>query len=159
MPEKNTATTEPWWRKHVELIVVILLGVVSVSTAYTSFQSGLYGGASDDRISKSEAAGTEAESLYLEGNQQLQKDSQTIGQLEELKAAIDAGDPYAQAQYDALYFISVTGTDLEPAFQAAAAQDEAEPDFWHDPQADETYQDALFGAYGDTSNTSSDLRH
>ena len=151
-------STEPWWRKHVELIVVILLGVVSVSTAYTSFQSGLYGGASDDRISKSEAAGTEAESLYLEGNQQYQKDSQTIGQLQQLQAAVDAGDPYAQAQYDALYFIAVSGTDLEPAVQAAAAQDEAEPDFWHDPQVDETYQDTLFGGYGDEKDTSDKLR-
>jgi hypothetical protein len=158
MPEKNTASTEPWWRKHVELIVVILLGVVSVSTAYASFQSGLYGGASDDRISQSEAAGTEAESLYLEGNQQFQKDSQTIGQLQQLQAAVDAGDPFAQAQYDALYFIAVSGTDLEPAVQAAAAQDAAEPDFWHDPQVDETYQDTLFGGYGDEKDASDKLR-
>ena len=85
---------EPWWQRHVELIVVILLGVVSVATAYTSFQSSLYGGASDDRISKSEAAGTEAESLYLEGNQQFQKDAQTIATLQQLQASIDAGDPY-----------------------------------------------------------------
>ena len=155
----TTTSTEPWWQKHVELIVVILLGVVSVSTAYTSFQSGLYGGASDDRISKSEAAGTEAESLYLEGNQQYQKDSQTIGQLQQLQAAVEAGDPYAQAQYDALYFIAVSGTDLEPAVQAAAEQDKAEPDFWHDPQADETYQDALFSGYGDEKSRSEDLRH
>jgi hypothetical protein len=158
MPENTSPAREPWWRKHVELIVVILLGVVSVSTAYTSFQSGLYGGASDDRISKSEAAGTEAESLYLEGNQQYQKDSQTVGQLQQLQAAVDAGDPYAQAQYDALYFISVSGTDLEPAFQAAADQDKAEPDFWHDPQADETYQDALFSGYDTEKAKSEKLR-
>jgi hypothetical protein len=155
---ETTPSTEPWWQKHVELIVVILLGVVSVATAYTSFQSSLYGGASDDRISKSEAAGTEAESLYLEGNQQYQKDSQTIGQLQQLQAAIDAGDPYAQAQYDALYFIAVEGTDLEPAVQAAAEQDTAEPDFWHDPQADEDYQAALFDAYGEEKATSDELR-
>lgn len=158
MPETSRTRTEPWWQTHVELIVVILLGVVSVATAYTSFQSSLYGGASDDRISKSEAAGTEAESLYLEGNQQYQKDSQTIGQLQQLQAAVEAGDPYAQAQYDELYFISVTGTDLEPAVDAAAAQDEAEPEFWHDPQADEDYQNALFSAYGDKEAESQDLR-
>jgi hypothetical protein len=158
MPENSPESRTPWWRTHVELIVVILLGVVSVSTAYTSFQSGLYGGASDDRISQSEAAGTEAESLYLEGNQQYQKDSQTIGQLEQLKAAIDAGDPYAQAQYEALYFIQVSGTDLEPAVEAAAALDESDPDFWHDPQVDETYQAALFDAYGEEKDRSEALR-
>jgi hypothetical protein len=154
---RKTAT-EPWWEKHVELIVVILLGVVSVATAYTSFQSGLYGGASDDRISKSEAAGTEAESLYLEGNQQYQKDAQTIAQLQTFAAAAEAGDPYAQAQYDELYFIAVTGTDLEPAVDAAAALDQSEPEFYHDPQADETYQAALFSGYGDEKLKSDDLR-
>lgn len=152
------SATAPWWQRHVELIVVILLGVVSVATAYTSFQSSLYGGASDDRISKSEAAGTEAESLYLEGNQQFQKDAQTIATLQQLQASIDAGDPYAQAQYDALYFIAVSGTDLEPAFQAAAEQDQADPGFWHDPQADDAYQQSLFGAYGDEKDTSDALR-
>ena len=33
---------------HVELVVVIFLGLVSVATAFTSFQSGLYHGQSDD---------------------------------------------------------------------------------------------------------------
>ena len=155
---RTRTSTEPWWQKRVELIVVILLGIVSVSTAYTSFQSGLYGGASDDRISKSEAAGTEAESLYLEGNQQYQKDSQTIGQLQTLQAAVEAGDPYAQAQYDELFFIAVTGTDLEPAVDAAAAQDEAEPEFWHDPQADETYLGVLFSGYDEQKAASDELR-
>src|SRR5689334_10632058 len=57
MSENAPSPRTPWWQAHVELIVVIMLGVVSVATAYTSFQSGLYGGGSDDRISKSEAAG------------------------------------------------------------------------------------------------------
>jgi hypothetical protein len=154
----DPSARQPWWQRHVELIVVILLGVVSVATAYTSFQSSLYGGASDDRISKSEAAGTEAESLYLEGNQQFQKDAQTIATLQQLQASIDAGDPYAQAQYDALYFIAVSGTDLEPAFQAAAEQDASDPGFWHDPQSDDAYQESLFGSYGDEKEKSDALR-
>lgn len=158
MSENTPETRQPWWRRHVELIVVILLGIVSVATAYTSFQSGLYGGASDDRVSQSEASATLAESLYLEGNQQYQKDSQTISQLQTLQAAADAGDPYAQAEYDELYFIAVTETDLEPAVLNAADLDQSEPDFWHDPQADDTYQGALFDAYGDEKATSEDLR-
>lgn len=149
--------TGPWWQRHAELIVVIMLGVVATATAYTSFQSGIYGGHSDDKISQSEAAGTEAESLYLEGNQQYVQDSQTIQQLSAYSIAAEAGDATAQAQYDDLYFIGVS-EDLDAAIQNAAAEDEAEPEFWHDPQADEDYQAALFGSYGEKSIEADDLR-
>jgi hypothetical protein len=152
MSETET-TTGPWWQRHVELIVVVLLGIVSVATAYTSFQSSLYDGQRADAISLSEAAGTEAESLYLEGNQQYVQDSQTIQQLALLQVAIENGDPIAQAQYDQLYFVAVS-ENLDAAIQNAAALDEAEPDFWHDPQADETYRDVLFGGYRDAKEES-----
>jgi hypothetical protein len=130
---------------------------VSVATAYTSFQSSLYDGQRADAISLSEAAGTEAESLYLEGNQQYVQDSQTIQQLSLLQVAIDNGDPIAQAQYDELYFVAVS-EDLDAAIQKAAALDEAEPDFWHDPQADEAYLDALFGSYYDEKDVRDEKR-
>ncbi|MCX6503215.1 MAG: hypothetical protein NT132_12570 [Microbacterium sp.] len=149
--------TEPWWKKHVELIVVILLGVVSVATAYTSFQSSLYGGQSDDKISQSQAAGTAAESLYLEANQQYVLDAQTIQQLAVLRVGVDAGDPLAQAQYDQLYFIAAS-EDLDAAMTNAAELDAAEPDFWHDPQADEDYQDALFSGYAEEQERADALR-
>lgn len=153
----SASTTTPWWQRHVELIVVIMLGIVSVATAYTSFQSSLYDGQRGDAISLSEAAGTEAESLYLEGNQQYVQDSQTIQQLSVLQVAVDAGDPIAQAQYDELYFIAVS-EELDAAIQNAAAEDEADPGFWHDPQADEDYQDALFGGYAEEKAKSDALR-
>jgi hypothetical protein len=154
---ETSETTGPWWQRHAELIVVILLGVVATATAYTSFQSGIYGGQSDDKISQSEAAGTEAESLYLEGNQQYVQDSQTIQQLSAYSIAADAGDATAAAQYEDLYFIGVS-EELDAAIQNAAALDESEPEFWHDPQADEDYQAALFGSYGEQSIASEDLR-
>ena len=141
----------------MELIVVILLGVVSVATAYTSFQSSLYGGHSDDKISQSQAAGTSAESLYLEANQQFVLDAQTIQQLAVLQVAIDAGDPLAAAQFDQLYFVAVS-EDLDAAIGNAAALDEADPGFWHDPQADEDYQSALFGGYAQESERAQELR-
>lgn len=153
----STVDTAPWWKRHVELVVVILLGVVATATAYTSFQSGIYGGHSDDKISQSEAAGTEAESLYLEGNQQYVVDSQTIQQLSAYSIAADAGDATASAQYDDLYFIGVS-EDLDAAIQNAAALDESEPGFWHDPQADEDYQATLFGGYSEQSENSATLR-
>ena len=161
MPETSSSTTPesatPWWQRHVELIVVILLGIVSVATAYTSFQSSLYDGQRGDSISLSEAAGTEAESLYLEGNQQYVQDSQTIQQLSVLRIAAENGDAIARAQYDELYFIAVS-EELDAAIQNAAAQDEAEPEFWHDPQADEDYQAALFGPYAEKSDEAAVLR-
>ena len=154
---ETSETTGPWWQRHAELIVVILLGIVATATAYTSFQSGIYGGQSDDKISQSEAAGTEAESLYLEGNQQYVQDSQTIQQLSAYAIAADAGDATAAAQYEDLYFIGVS-EELDAAIQNAAAEDESDPGFWHDPQADEDYQAALFGTYGEQSENSDALR-
>lgn len=154
---ETVSPTAPWWQRHVELITVVLLGVVSVATAYTSFQSSLYDGQRSDAVSLSEAAGTLAESLYLEGNQQYVQDSQTIQQLSVLQVAGEAGDPIAQAQYDELYFIAVS-EELDAAIQNAAAADEAEPDFWHDPQADEDYQDVLFGGYAEEAQNSENLR-
>jgi hypothetical protein len=157
MSDTAPDTTTPWWRRHVELITVIMLGVVATATAYTSFQSGIYGGHSDDKISQSEAAGTLAESLYLEGNQQYVVDSQTIQQLSAYAIAADAGDDTASAQYDDLYFIGVS-EELDAAIQNAAALDESDPGFWHDPQADEGYQDALFGGYADENDNAVALR-
>ena len=161
MPEDTTASTPdsnaPWWQRHIELVVVIMLGIVSVATAYTSFQSSLYGGQSADKISQSEASATLAESLYLEGNQQYVQDSQTIQQLSALNIAAANGDAVASAQYDDLYFIGVS-EDLDAAIQNAFALDESDPDFWHDPQADEAYLDALFGGYQDEEANSQDLR-
>lgn len=146
---------------NVELVTVILLGIVSVATAYTGFQGALYGGASDDRISKSEAAGTEAESLYLEGNQQYVQDAATVLHLAELDVERQSADPIiaadAAAKYDEIYFIGVS-EDLDQAIQNAAALDESEPEFYHDPLADEAYQASLFSAYGEKSVESDDLR-
>ncbi|MGB3910060.1 MAG: hypothetical protein WBL06_06280 [Pseudolysinimonas sp.] len=151
------APTGPWWKRHVDLITVIMLGVVATATAYTSFQSGIYGGQSDDKISQSEAAGTLAESLYLEGNQQYVVDSQTIQQLSAYAIAADAGSATAAQQYDDLYFIGVSDV-LHAAIQSAAALDESDPDFWHDPQYDEAYQDALFGGYAEEDANAIALR-
>lgn len=153
----NVVPAEPWWKRHVELIVVILLGIVSVATAYASFQSSLYGGHSDDKISQSQVSATAAESLYLEGNQQYVLDSQTVQQLAVLQVAIDAGEPFAQEKFDQLYFIAVS-EDLDAAIVAAAELDAANPELWHDPQADEAYQEALFGGYAEEASRSEELR-
>ncbi len=46
---------------------------------------------------------------------------------------------------------------LDAAIQNAAQLDVDDPDFYHDPQADEEYQSALFGAYEETSAESDAL--
>ena len=146
---------------NVELVVVIFLGIVSVATAFTSFQSGLYGGHRDDKISQSEAAGTLAESLYLEGNQQYVQDAQTVLRLAELNIESQSADPViaadAAAKYDEIYFIGVS-EDLDAAIQSAAAQDESDPDFYHYPLDEDSYLDARFSSYDVESGNSDDLR-
>jgi hypothetical protein len=156
-PTTSSPARERWWQRNIELVLVIMLGIVSVATAYASFQSNLYGGKQDENVSQSELKRTEAESLYLEANQQYVQDTQTIQQLSAFRIAADAGDGIAQAQYDELYFIGVSD-DLDAAIQGASAADEADPDFWHDPQTDEDYRTALFGSYRDTSDESDALR-
>ncbi|MEO5920785.1 MAG: hypothetical protein ABIQ01_06550 [Pseudolysinimonas sp.] len=146
---------------NVELIVVIFLGIVSVATAYTSFQSGLYGGHSDDKISQSEASGTLAESLYLEGNQQYVQDAQTVLRLAELNIDAQSADPVTAAdaagKYDEIYFIGVS-EDLDAAIQSAAALDESEPDFYHYPLDEDSYLQARFSGYEDEAAYSESLR-
>lgn len=159
MPDTPTPTETPrpaWLFGRTELIIVILLGIVSLATAYASFEGSLYGGIQQSSYTKGNNLETEAESLYLEGNQQYTQDAQTIQQLAVLKVAADAGDAVAQAQYDQLYFVAVS-EELDAAIQSAAQQDLDDPEFYHDPQADETYQDALFGAYGEKSGEGEQL--
>jgi hypothetical protein len=165
MPESTTpAETRSFGARifsNVELIVVIFLGIVSVATAYTSFQSGLYGGQRDDRISQSEASGTLAESLYLEGNQQYVQDAQTVLRLAELNIDAQSADPIvaadATAKYDEIYFIGVS-PDLDAAIQSAAALDESDPDFYHYPLDEESYLTTLFSPYEEEAANSAALR-
>lgn len=149
---KPEPTARPVWLfGRTELIVVILLGLVSLATAYASFEASLYGGIQQSSYTKGNNLQTEAESLYLEGNQQFTQDSQTIQQLAVLQVAADAGDATAQAQYEELYFIAVS-EDLDAAIQNGAQLDADEPEFYHDPQADEDYQNVLFGAYAEKAD-------
>ncbi len=136
---------------NLELIIAILLGLVSIATAYASFQGSLYGGLSDDSNNLAIAQSTEAESLYLEGNQQFMQDTQIFNDLSVLQVAINAGDAVAQEQYDQLYFQGVS-EDFGAAIDRAAAQTEADPDFFYSPLDDEEYQNVLFTPYADKSD-------
>lgn len=158
--------------KHIELIVAILLGLVAIVTAYASFQSSLYDGNMTQSYTTGSNLATEAESIYLEANQQYVQDAQLYDRLTDL--ALDAANPdpaiatAAQEKYDLIYFQSVSA-EFDAAIQWAAAENEADPELYYSPLDNEDYQDFLFSSYyemkdeakaiiakGDEANTLSD---
>jgi hypothetical protein len=156
------ATTEgpqglSFLRKNMEVIIAILLGVVSIATAYVSFQSSLYGGNQAQSYSVGNNQSTEAESMYLEGNQQYVQDSQLWQTLTELRLDMANPDPAiaeaATGKYDTIYFQSVS-EDFGAAIERADAENEANPDFYVDPSDDEEYQESLFSTYAETKEQS-----
>lgn len=156
----SDATTEgsqglSFLHKNTEIIIAILLGVVSIATAYASFQSSLYGGQQAQAYTNGTNLRTTAESLYLEGNQQYVQDSQLWQTLTELRLDIANPDPAisaaAQIKYDTVYFQSVSD-DFGAAIERADAENEANPDFYVDPSNDEDYQATLFSEYTDTKD-------
>jgi len=162
MPESSDAASS---RRHsffedLQLLIVILLGVVSVATAYVSFEAALYGGQQAAAYSRGGAAQTEAESIYLEANQQYVQDAETLTRLSEYQIEMDGADPdvaaAASEKYDQLYFTSVS-EDLDAAIAWAQAENEADPTTYTDPQASEDYQYALFGAWSDADTAAKAL--
>lgn len=133
---------------NLELVIAVLLGLVSIAAAYASFQAALYDSQMAGAYNVGNAEATEAESLYLEGNQQFMQDTQIFNDLSVLQVAINAGDPLAQEQYDTLYFQGVS-EDFGAAIDRAAAQTEADPEFFFSPLDDEDYQSTLFTPYSD----------
>ncbi len=140
---------------NAELLIVILLGIVSVATAWVSFQAALYDGQTAKALSLSQSATAEAESLYLEGNQEYVQDAQTLARLTELQVQIDIGDAttseLAIETYDALFFIAVS-EHFGAAIDRADALNATDAEFYTSPLDDEEYQQVLFGAYGEKSD-------
>ena len=154
----STATNparESFLRKHTEVIIAVLLGLVSVATAYSSFQAALYDGKVIEANTQATTLATEAESLYLEGNQQYVQDAQLFDRLTDLRLDIQNPDAAiaaaAQIKYDTIYFQSVS-EEFDAAIQAADALNESDPDFYYSPLDDEDYQAFLFGGYADTKD-------
>ena len=155
MPDSPDAIPAPRrsFLDDLQLLIVILLGVVSVATAYFSFQAALYGGQQAAAYSRGGAAQTEAESLYLEANQQYVQDAETLTRLFEYQIEMGSADPNlaatASEKYDQLYFTSVSD-DLDAAITWAQAENEADPTTYTDPQGSEDYLEALFGGWSET---------
>ncbi|MDJ0336455.1 hypothetical protein QMG83_14605 [Salinibacterium sp. G-O1] len=142
-------------RKHVEVIIAVLLGLISIATAYASFQSSLYDGNMTQAYTTGSNLSTEAESLYLEGNQQYVQDAQLLDRLTDLQLDMANPDPAiadaAQIKYDLIYFQSVS-EDFDRAITAADALNESDPDLYYSPLDDEDYQASLFGTYAETKD-------
>ncbi|MDO7880904.1 hypothetical protein [Antiquaquibacter soli] len=145
-PEKQS-----FLHTHIELIVAVLLGLVSIAVAYATFQGALWDGKMTQQYTIGSNLSTEAESLYLEANQQYVQDGQLLSRLTELELDAAAGVPGAQEKYDTLVFQYVS-PELQAAIDWADEQNEADPEFWYDPQSNEDYQAALFGSYAETKD-------
>lgn len=154
--DANPSTRIPFFR-DLQLVIVILLGIVSVATAYASFQAALYGGIQASAYSKGGAQQTEAESLYLEANQQYLQDAQVLTRMTELSLEMDSSDPalaeLAAAKFDALVFQAVS-PDLQAAIDWSVEQNDADPDTYVSPQESDDYQAALFGAWAELDEES-----
>jgi hypothetical protein len=148
-------STLSFLRKHMEIVIAILLGLVSIATAYASYQGSLYGGNQTQNYTVGTNKSTEAESLYLEGNQQYVQDAQLFDRLTDLRLDIANPDPAisaaAQIKYDTIYFQSVSD-DFDKAIQDADAKNAADPTTYYSPLDNEDYQASLFGAYADTKD-------
>ena len=142
--DRRTFTLEVW--------IVVLLGIVSIATAYATFQAALYDGNQASAYTDGQNLQTEAESLYLEANQQFVQDTQTLARLTELAIAAESSDPAAAAvaaeSLETLTFMNVSD-EFGAAIDRANALNEADPDFYTSPLDDEEYQASLYGAWAE----------
>ncbi len=148
--DSATAAQESWLSKNFELFVAVLLGIASVITAWASFQASLYDGEMSAANTKAGVLAAEAESLYLEGNQQYMRDGQLFDRITELSIQSSSSNPetaaLADETIDVLTFQSLT-EDFAAALEWSAAENDADPEFFTHPQDSEEYLTALFGGY------------
>jgi hypothetical protein len=148
--QKSSGSLTSWLEKRIEIILVTLLGLASVATAYTSFQSSLYDSQMAGAYAVAQNYKTEAESLYLESNQQFVHDAQVLMTIEDLEYEIHHGDAaaaaLAQAKIDGVYLPSVSETFAAAIFAADAAN-LAHPETYTAAQEDKAYLAELFDPY------------
>ncbi len=126
--------------RAVEVVVAILLGVVSVTSAWAAFQASLYSGLNSTELSLSQVSRTEADSLYLEASQAQGMDQLMWGRLTEVTVDFDSPDPAvvaaAESRFDTLLF-NGTSVRLQEAIDRITPGD--------NPLEDPTYLDELYG--------------
>lgn len=136
--------------RNFELVIAVLLGIASIVTAWASYQASLYDGEMASANTRAAVLAAEAESLYLEGNQQFVSDGQLFQRLTELEIQAGGSDAaaaaVAQETVEVLTFQSMT-EEFAAAMGWAASENSADPDVFTHPQASEEYQRHLFGGY------------
>lgn len=144
---------ENWVERNFELVIALLLGIASIITAWASYQASLYDGEMSAANTQAGVLAAEAESLYLEGNQQYVSDGQLYDRLTELSVQERSADPAAAAvateTIDVLTFQAMT-EEFAAALIWADEQNQADPDTFTHPLDNEDYQEALFSGYHDT---------
>ncbi|MGV8969498.1 MAG: hypothetical protein ACOH1J_03525 [Microbacteriaceae bacterium] len=142
---------------NIELVVAILLGVVSIAVAYASFQAALYDSQMAGAYQEGNNLSTQAESLYLEGNQQFVQDTQVWNRLTELTVEVGSADEAvaasAQEKYDVLFFQAVSD-EFGAAIDWSNEQNAADEEFYYSPLDNEDYQNFLFAQYAETKTES-----
>lgn len=148
-----------WFEKFSEVIIVTLLGIVSVATAYVSFQASLYDSKMFQEYAVGQSLKTEAESMYLEANQQYAQDAQTLVALDQLAVEMESSNgqiaALAKDKYDALYYGGVSEVFGEAIDRASAANEQSDGEYVS-PQEDEAYLEDLFGAYSEKNVAAED---
>ncbi len=130
---------------RVELVIVILLGIASVATAYVTFQSSLWDSAMASEYTRGQNMKTEAEAVYLEANQQYVQDAQTYAQLAVL--GVDAiGDDAVIAANASAKIDALALTGIDEVFSAALEWSNETGEY---PLDAETYLVDRFGDYHD----------
>jgi hypothetical protein len=144
------APKQRFLRAHLEFIIALLLGLVSIVTAYASFQATVYNGETQKYYTDGTNLRTKAESFFVEDNQTFVQDAQLYDRLTELW--IDAGNPDpaisgpAAQKYDALYAQSVSDS-FDAAIRWAEDENLKNPDSVVNPTESTTYVDDLFADY------------
>ncbi|HWL01591.1 MAG TPA: hypothetical protein VNQ52_04375 [Microbacteriaceae bacterium] len=137
------AEPSPRRRFNVELVVVILLGIASVATAYASFQSSLWDSVMSSSYTRGQQTKTEAESIYLEANQQYAQDAQTYSQLVILGVDALSTDP-ALVESAETKISALTMTSVDDVLGAALEWSNTTGEY---PLNSEDYLEARFGDY------------
>jgi hypothetical protein len=170
MSELNSAEQE---RKNnlIEIIVVVLLGITAVATAWSAWQEGLHGSQQDQKYTMANNLNAEANSMYNEGMQNMNQDMMIWNQLSELY--IDSA--FAEEKNDAdeveklEYKIGqIMDDSVSPEFAEAIEWAEAKPEYvspFDNEEFTNTYLEASWEKFdeaeamleaGNTNNTHGD---
>lgn len=136
----TAAKKSKWIDRNFEVIIALLLGITSIITAWASYQSSLFDGEMSAANTKAGVLAAEAESMYLEGNQQLTSDAQLFDRLTELGLQATSSDTAAASvasqSIEVLTFQSMTD-DFAAAMEWADAENAADPDTFTHPQGND----------------------